>query len=102
MLLMTLVCFQGMVHVLHTIAAKEGMAGLWKGAVPAVQRAALVNLGELATYDMVRWLGLSHLNIADQSIRLPAVAHDLVTHMRMSVQAVVPTAPHYFLPDPSG
>lgn len=30
---------------------QEGVRGLWRGATPAVQRAALVNLGELATYD---------------------------------------------------
>lgn len=39
------------------IVRAEGVAGLWQGSLPAVQRAALVNLGELATYDAgVRWL----------------------------------------------
>lgn len=50
---------QGMVHAALTISSKEGgVAGLWRGAVPAVQRAALVNLGELATYDQVRFMWL--------------------------------------------
>ena len=52
----TLYCpiLQGMVHAALTIYSKEGgIAGLWRGAVPAVQRAALVNLGELVTYDQV-------------------------------------------------
>lgn len=30
--------------------AQQGVAGLWRGSLPAVQRAALVNLGELSTY----------------------------------------------------
>lgn len=45
---------QGMGDCLRQIVAQEGgMAGLWRGGGPAVQRAALVNLGELATYDQV-------------------------------------------------
>jgi len=42
-----------MLHAAQTIASKEGISGLWRGTLPAVQRAALVNLGELATYDEV-------------------------------------------------
>lgn len=32
------------------IKAEDGIAGFYKGATPAIQRAALVNLGELTTY----------------------------------------------------
>ena len=42
-----------MVHAAQTIISNEGIRGLWRGTMPAVQRAALVNLGELATYDQV-------------------------------------------------
>lgn len=42
---------QGMADALSKIVARDGVAGLWRGGGPAVQRAALVNLGELATYD---------------------------------------------------
>lgn len=35
---------------------EEGLRGLWRGALPAVQRAALVNLGELAAYDTAKQL----------------------------------------------
>ena len=31
-----------------------GLRSLWKGAVPNVQRAALVNLGDLTTYDQTK------------------------------------------------
>tara|TARA_Y100001970_G_C14165713_1_gene821163 strand:+ start:529 stop:1344 length:816 start_codon:yes stop_codon:yes gene_type:complete len=33
------------------ICAEEGILGLWRGVIPNVGRATLVNLGELATYD---------------------------------------------------
>jgi hypothetical protein len=44
-----------MIHAIRTIVAEDGLRGLWRGTMPAVQRAALVNLGELATYDQV-WM----------------------------------------------
>ncbi|PNH09111.1 Mitochondrial uncoupling protein 4, partial [Tetrabaena socialis] len=46
--------FKGMWDCLRQIVAAEGVAGLWRGGGPAVQRAALVNLGELATYDQAK------------------------------------------------
>jgi solute carrier family 25 uncoupling protein 27 len=51
--------YSGLMDAMRKISAEEGIAGLWKGSVPAVQRAALVNLGELATYDTAKqmWLG---------------------------------------------
>jgi len=36
------------------IALEGGVRGLWRGWVPNVQRAALVNLGDLATYDTAK------------------------------------------------
>jgi len=36
------------------IVRKEGILGLWRGSTPAIQRAALVNLGELTTYDIAK------------------------------------------------
>lgn len=41
--------YRGVAHALRTIVAQQGVAGLWRGSAPAVQRAALVNLGELTT-----------------------------------------------------
>ena len=35
------------------VISSEGVLGMWRGGLPAVQRAALANLGELATYDQV-------------------------------------------------
>ena len=39
---------------LRKIWAAGGVRGLWKGWVPNVQRAALVNLGDLTTYDTAK------------------------------------------------
>lgn len=51
--------YSGLVDAMRKITTQEGVVGLWKGSVPAVQRAAMVNLGELATYDTAKqmWLG---------------------------------------------
>lgn len=41
-------------HAFKEIVKRGGIAGLWKGSIPNVQRAALVNLGDLTTYDSVK------------------------------------------------
>uniref|UniRef100_A0A6B2ED74 Putative mitochondrial oxoglutarate/malate carrier n=1 Tax=Phlebotomus kandelakii TaxID=1109342 RepID=A0A6B2ED74_9DIPT len=41
-------------HAFREIVRRGGVRGLWKGSVPNVQRAALVNLGDLTTYDTVK------------------------------------------------
>lgn len=41
-------------HAFQQIWSKSGVRGLWKGWVPNVQRAALVNLGDLTTYDTAK------------------------------------------------
>jgi solute carrier family 25 uncoupling protein 27 len=46
----------GMASAAAAVWRTEGAAGFWRGGLPAVQRAGLVNLGELATYDAAkRW-----------------------------------------------
>lgn len=44
----------GAADALRQIVRKGGVRGLWKGSVPNVHRAALVNLGDLTTYDTVK------------------------------------------------
>jgi hypothetical protein len=51
--------YRGVLHAFSSIAAQQGLAGLWRGSLPAVQRAALVNLGELTTYDAAKRAVLS-------------------------------------------
>ncbi|CRL00728.1 CLUMA_CG013984, isoform B [Clunio marinus] len=41
-------------HAFKEIVKRGGVKALWKGSVPNVQRAALVNLGDLTTYDSVK------------------------------------------------
>lgn len=41
-------------HALREIVKRGGVKGLWKGSIVNVQRAALVNLGDLTTYDTVK------------------------------------------------
>jgi len=45
---------QGAAHAFREIVNRGGIKALWKGSVPNVQRAALVNLGDLTTYDTVK------------------------------------------------
>ncbi|RMX43930.1 hypothetical protein pdam_00011274 [Pocillopora damicornis] len=53
------------VHAFSTIVRKHGVRGLWKGWAPNVQRAALVNMGDLTTYDTVKHLLLHHTSLED-------------------------------------
>lgn len=43
--------YSGPVEAFARILQSEGVRGLWKGVVPNIQRAFLVNMGELACYD---------------------------------------------------
>ncbi|EXC35262.1 Mitochondrial uncoupling protein 4 [Morus notabilis] len=43
--------YSGPFDALNKIVRSEGFGGLWKGVFPNVQRAFLVNMGELACYD---------------------------------------------------
>lgn len=43
--------YSGLLHACKTIYVTEGVRGMYIGCVPAIQRAALVNLGELTMYD---------------------------------------------------
>ncbi|VDQ16114.1 unnamed protein product [Trichobilharzia regenti] len=41
------------------LISEGGILGLWRGGLPNVQRAALVNMGELTTYDTAkRWFAV--------------------------------------------
>jgi len=46
--------YTGLVHAFRTIYTTEGLRGMYTGCAPAIQRAALVNLGELTTYDTAK------------------------------------------------
>jgi solute carrier family 25 uncoupling protein 27 len=52
-------------QALSKIYGEGGVRGLWKGWVPNVQRGALVNLGDLTTYDTVKHLLLKKAQMED-------------------------------------
>ncbi|XP_059149341.1 mitochondrial uncoupling protein 4-like isoform X2 [Physella acuta] len=55
-------------HAFRMILAEGGIRGLWCGWVPNVQRAALVNLGDLATYDTAKHTILTRTNLKDNHL----------------------------------
>ncbi|KAM6965235.1 mitochondrial uncoupling protein 4 [Aplochiton taeniatus] len=58
----------GVYHALVKIVSEGGVRGLWAGWVPNVQRAALVNLGDLTTYDTVKHFLLRNTSLQDNSL----------------------------------
>ena len=52
-------------QALNKIVSRGGVKGLWAGWVPNVQRAALVNMGDLATYDTVKRSLINQANLND-------------------------------------
>lgn len=55
-------------HALKEIVKRGGLTGLWKGSIPNVQRAALVNLGDLTTYDSVKRYILKNTSLPDDHV----------------------------------
>uniref|UniRef100_A0A8C3U4G3 Mitochondrial uncoupling protein 4 n=1 Tax=Catharus ustulatus TaxID=91951 RepID=A0A8C3U4G3_CATUS len=60
--------FRGVHHAFLKILSEGGVRGLWAGWVPNVQRAALVNMGDLATYDSVKHFLLLNTTLVDNSV----------------------------------
>ncbi|XP_048453006.1 mitochondrial uncoupling protein 4 [Rhincodon typus] len=58
----------GVSHAFMKILSEGGIRGLWAGWVPNVQRAALVSLGDLTTYDTVKHFLLRHTTLKDNSL----------------------------------
>ncbi|XP_023752255.1 mitochondrial uncoupling protein 3 [Lactuca sativa] len=63
-------------NALHKIINTEGFFGLWRGVFPNIQRAFLVNMGELACYDHAKTF-IIHNKIANDNI----YAHTLASMM---------------------
>lgn len=52
-------------HALRQVVKEAGVLGLWKGSLPNMQRAALVNLGDLTTYDSAKRFILRNTTLPD-------------------------------------
>ncbi|XP_018325508.1 mitochondrial uncoupling protein 4 [Agrilus planipennis] len=50
------------------VVKASGYRGLWKGSIPNVQRAALVNLGDLTTYDSAKRFILRNTSLEDNHL----------------------------------
>ena len=59
---------KGTWDALCSIVSTGGIRALWRGWVPNVQRAALVNLGELATYDTAKRSIILNVGLQDGPI----------------------------------
>ncbi|XP_072913325.1 mitochondrial uncoupling protein 4 isoform X3 [Hemitrygon akajei] len=58
----------GVYHAFVKILSEGGIRGLWAGWIPNVQRAALVSLGDLTTYDTVKYFLLRNTALKDGSL----------------------------------
>ncbi|XP_062858085.1 mitochondrial uncoupling protein 4 isoform X2 [Trichomycterus rosablanca] len=76
----------GVYHAFVKIASEGGIRGLWAGWVPNVQRAALVNLGDLTTYDSVK-----HFLLKNTSIKDNCLCHGLASTCSGLVAAIMGT-----------
>jgi len=57
--------YRGPSHAFRVIYQQRGFRGLWRGWAPNVQRAALVNMGDLTTYDSVKKYLLRNTSLED-------------------------------------
>lgn len=58
----------GAFDAFQKILKQGGVQGLWKGSVPNVYRAALVNLGDLTTYDSAKRFIINNVGIPDSHL----------------------------------
>ncbi|KAL4649203.1 mitochondrial uncoupling protein 4, partial [Arapaima gigas] len=77
---------QGVYHAFVKIVSEGGARALWAGWVPNVQRAALVNLGDLATYDSVKHFLLWNTTLQDNIL-----CHSLASTCSGLIAAVMGT-----------
>lgn len=56
---------QNATDAFQQIIKRGGVKGLWKGSIPNVYRAALVNLGDLTTYDFAKREIMTKTNLPD-------------------------------------
>ena len=60
--------FSGTTQAFRVILREGGVLGMWRGVVPNCQRAALVCLGDLTTYDRAKRFILNNTRMQDSSL----------------------------------
>lgn len=78
--------YNGTLHCFRVIYSKYGFFGMWKGWFPNVQRAALVQLGDLTAYDVAKQNLLKHTSLQDN-----VVCHSLASFMAGLVSTIMST-----------
>ena len=63
-----MICVLHVVKYLRKVLQEAGVLGLWRGCWPNVCRAALVNLGDLSTYDSVKRSILDNSSLEDNTL----------------------------------
>ncbi|CAG9584407.1 unnamed protein product [Danaus chrysippus] len=66
--------FKNCRQVYSLLYTQSGILGFWRGAVPNVQRAALVNMGDLAAYDCCKQFLLREVGMKDTPLVHAAAA----------------------------
>ncbi|KAL5010216.1 hypothetical protein ScPMuIL_012521 [Solemya velum] len=57
--------YRGSFHAYKMIGTQEGLRGLWRGYCPNVTRNAIINVGEVVTYDLIKETLVSSKLMAD-------------------------------------
>ncbi|XP_068632096.1 mitochondrial uncoupling protein 4 [Battus philenor] len=78
--------FTSCMQAYSTLYNESGIKGFWRGAIPNMQRAALVNLGDLAAYDCTKQFLMRDVGMEDN-----VVTHGLAAFAAGLVAAVVGT-----------
>jgi len=60
--------YSGTMHCFRSMYQKMGFVGMWRGWFPNVQRAALVQLGDLTAYDIAKQKLLMHTPLEDNFV----------------------------------
>ncbi|XP_028158359.1 mitochondrial uncoupling protein 4 [Ostrinia nubilalis] len=66
--------FQNCRQAYAVLYRESGIKGFWRGAIPNVQRAALVNMGDLAAYDYTKQFLIREVGMADNALVHAAAA----------------------------
>jgi len=79
---------RGVIGAFQSTFKTEGLAGLWQGVIPNMQRAYIVNAAELATYDQVKTFIMKRFGLPSDNV----VCH-LVSSMTAGVVAAFCSQP---------